>query len=213
MDRSTALEIGSPERKQTASAEQLLDATASLLSERTALDVSLSDIAKRSGLNSALIKYYFGNKDGLLLALLERHAKVAMGALVHLVDMNLSAEQKLRIHVSGLINALYKSPYLNRLIHFMIAYGDEASSRRVVTIFREPMVAAYEAIIAQGVREGIFRPVDANLLYHSLSGACEHIFYAASSVPSARGEAKISEEMKQRHIEHVTEIFLRGLRA
>jgi len=212
MARSAVLEIGSRERNPTASSEQLLDATASLLSERTALDVSLSDIAKRSGLNSALIKYYFGNKGGLLLALLERDSKVAMAALAHLVAMRVSAEQKLKIHVSGLINAFYRAPYLNRLIHYMIAYGDDVSSRRVVTMFREPMVAAYEAIIAQGVAEGHFRPVDPTLLYHSLTGACEHIFNAASSAPSARGEPKMSEEMKQRHIEHVTEIFLRGLR-
>ena len=40
--------------------------------EGDTVDVSLSELSKQSGLNSALVKYYFGNKAGLLKALLDR---------------------------------------------------------------------------------------------------------------------------------------------
>ena len=48
------------------------------MSDRHSIDVSLSEIAAHSGLNSALVKYYFGNKNGLLLALVEREAAAAL---------------------------------------------------------------------------------------------------------------------------------------
>jgi AcrR family transcriptional regulator len=52
--------------------EQLLDTASEIMREGDIVDVSLSDLSTRSGLNSALVKYYFGNKAGLLKALLER---------------------------------------------------------------------------------------------------------------------------------------------
>lgn len=213
MIQSAAATNSPTERKSSSSAKQLIDATAALLAERSDLDVSLSEIAKRSGLNSALIKYYFGNKEGLLLAILERDAKMAMSALDNLVAMDLTAEQKLRIHISGIINAYYRSPYLNRLIHSMIEHAEPSLSKRVATIFVEPMLVAYRSILKQGEEEGTFRPVDPVLLYYSLVGSCDHIFHAAYSVPTTLGEPRINDEIKQRYIAHVTEICLRGIAA
>jgi len=157
------------------------------------------------------VKYYFGNKEGLLLALLKRDAERAMGALDHLLAMQVTAAHKLKIHISGIINAYFRSPYLNRLIHHLIESGGQESSRAVTSMFVEPMLAAYKAIIDQGVAEGSLRPTDPALLYFSLVGACDHIFHAAYSVRSALGETQITEEIKQRYIAHVTEVHLNGL--
>jgi hypothetical protein len=74
------------------------------------------------------------------------------------------------------------------------------------------MVQAYAAIIAQGVREGAFRPVDPGLLYYSLAGSCDHIFHAAYSVRRVLNESRISDELKQRYTAHVRDIVLHGLR-
>src|SRR5262245_36592949 len=71
--------------------ERLLDAAGRLMSDRHATDVSLSELAQHSGLNSALVKYYFGNKDGLLLALVQREAAISIGGLEQLLQLDLSA--------------------------------------------------------------------------------------------------------------------------
>lgn len=194
------------------SAEALIAATADILSERSTLDVSLSEIAKRSNLNSALIKYHFGNKDGLLMALLERDAEKAMGALEQLVGMPIPADQKLRIHISGIINAYFRSPYLNRLIHYMIERGNEEASAQVAEIFIAPMIEAYRAIIRQGVEENTIRPVDPHFLYLSLVGACDHLFHTTRSVRELLGIGSITEEVKQQYTAHATDLILRGLR-
>jgi len=41
---------------------KLLVATAQLMTESGSLDVSLSQLAERAGVNSALVKYYFKSK-------------------------------------------------------------------------------------------------------------------------------------------------------
>jgi TetR/AcrR family transcriptional regulator len=191
----------------------LFDATAALLSERSTIEVSLSEIAQRSGLNSALIKYYFGSKEGLLLALLERVAERSMADLASLVDMDISAEQKLRIHISGIISTYYRSPYINRLINYMIVQGDKVSSERVAKIFVEPMIAAYRAIVAQGVADGTFRPLEPGMLYYSVVGACEHIFYAGYSLPTTLGLTELTDQLKQQYVQHVLDLVFHGVQA
>lgn len=189
----------------------LLAALAALLSERATLDVTLSDVASRSGMNSAMVKYYFGNKEGLLLGLLERDAKLHMEALAHLLAMDLSADRKLRLHINGIVNAYHHSPYLNRLIHFMIGDGRPESSSRVSEIFVKPMVSAYGQIVRQGIEEGVFRSVEPAFLYYNVVGACDHFFYATYAVEPVLNAQKISDDLKRRYVAHVTDIVLKGL--
>jgi TetR/AcrR family transcriptional regulator len=197
--------------ERSASACALLNATAELLSEAASIDVSLNEISQRASVNSAMIKYYFGNKEGLLLALLERDAETAMAALQALSDMDLPAQKKLKIHINGIINAYYRSPYINQLIHYMVETGSPTASRRVTQIFIEPMIAVYRDIVAQGVREGTLKDVDPGLLYYALVGAADHIFHAGYSVSSTLGVESLDDGIKQKYAELVCDIYLRGL--
>src|SRR5690242_9548867 len=101
-------------------ATKLLVAASDLMTEKNSVDISLSDIAQRSGINAALVKYHFGNKEGLLLALLARDARAEMVNLEYLVDQPISPVEKMRLHIAGIVNAYYRFPYLNRLIHFLL---------------------------------------------------------------------------------------------
>lgn len=212
MDGESGLTIKAARREErSASAEALLNATAQLLSEATTIDVSLNEISQRASVNSAMIKYYFGNKEGLLLALLERDAETAMTALKALSEMEIPAQKKLKIHINGIINAYYRSPYINRLIHYMVESGSPAASKRVAQIFIEPMIDVYRDIVAQGVREGVLKEVDPGLLYYCLVGAADHIFHAGYSVPSTLGVDRLDDGIKQKYAELVCDIYLRGL--
>ena len=70
---------------KNSTAEKLLVAASELMIERSSIEISLSDIAQKSGANAALVKYHFGNKDGLLLALLARDAATELSNLEYLL--------------------------------------------------------------------------------------------------------------------------------
>ena len=112
-----------PTKLQTgknSTAEKLLVAASELMIERAAIEVSLSDIAQKSGVNAALVKYHFGNKDGLLLSLLARDAATEMSQLEYLISQPISPTAKLRLHIGGIIRAYHQFPYMNRLIHYLL---------------------------------------------------------------------------------------------
>src|SRR3981081_411702 len=77
-------------------ADRLLVAASELMIERNSIDVSLSDIAQKSGINAALVKYHFSNKDGLLLALLARDAATAVRHAEILLAQPITPSAKLR---------------------------------------------------------------------------------------------------------------------
>ena len=86
-------------------AEKLLVAASELMIERASIEVSLSDIAQKSGVNAALVKYHFGNKDGLLLALLARDAATEIAA-ARISDQPADhADRKARVCISAASSA------------------------------------------------------------------------------------------------------------
>src|SRR5258708_17566795 len=97
-----------PARLQTAkntTAEKLLVAASELMIERSSIDVSLSDIAQKSGVNAALVKYHFGNKDGLLLALLARDAATEVTQLEYLLAQPIAPTAKLNLPIAAVVPA------------------------------------------------------------------------------------------------------------
>jgi AcrR family transcriptional regulator len=192
--------------------ERLLDTAGRLMSDRHSIDVSLSEIAGHSGLNSALVKYYFGNKNGLLLALVEREAAAALQGFAELLRQDLSPTEKLRRHIAGIINNFFRTPYLNRLLHSLLDDRHARSAKQVNRIFVQPLMELQRELLAAGTRSGEFKPVDPLLFYVSVLGACDHLFNARYAVRSLAGVASMDDELRERYIAHVCDVFIHGLR-
>lgn len=192
--------------------ERLLDTAGRLMSDRHSIDVSLSEIAGHSGLNSALVKYYFGNKDGLLLALVEREAAAALQGFAQLLSQDLSPTEKLRRHIAGIINNFFRTPYLNRLLHSLLDDRQSRSARQVNRIFVQPLMELQRELLTEGMRSGEFKAVDPLLFYVSVLGACDHLFNARYAVRALAGAAGIDDRLRERYVAHVCDIFIHGLR-
>jgi AcrR family transcriptional regulator len=193
--------------------EQLLDTASGLMSDRHSIDVSLSEIAEHSGLNSALVKYYFGNKEGLLLALVEREAAAAVRDVKTLLQLDLPPTQKLRRHIAAIINNFFRRPYLNRLLHSFLdeRKAETSSARQVHRSFVKPLLELQSELLAQGVRAGEFKPIDPVLFYVSVLGACDHLFNARYVLRVAKRGALLTDELRERYVEHVCDVFIHGL--
>jgi AcrR family transcriptional regulator len=199
-----------PAAKNSA-AEKLLAAASELMIARNSIEVSLSDLAQRSGVNAALVKYHFGNKEGLLLALLARTAEAQFSGLEYLLAQPITATAKLRLHVAGIVNAYYRFPYLNRLIHVLLHASSEEAAEAVSQFFVKPLLDFQSRLLEEGVAAGEFKPVDPVFFYIHLIGACDHLFHGRHTMARAIGVGEVTDEVRRRYIEHMADILLGGL--
>lgn len=194
--------------------QHLLETASMIMREGDVVDISLSELSLRSGLNSALVKYYFGNKAGLLKALLDRDwdaIVTSVDALVHKGDWG--PEAKLRRHISKVVDTFYVVPYLNRLTMRLVRESDDAEARRIADCYLSPMYRAYEALIDEGVKAGVFRPIDPQLFYFTVTGAVDRFFSARLVLKHCFDQDTLTEELRDRYREHTVDIIMAGILA
>ena len=192
-------------------AEKLLVAASELMIERAGIEISLSDIAQKSGVNAALVKYHFGNKDGLLLALLARDAATEMAQLDYLWAQPITPTAKLKLHIAGIIRAYHQFPYMNRLIHYLLHESNGPAADEVSKFFVAPLLDFHRRLLAEGIKAGEFRKVDPVLFYTSLIGACDHLFFGRRAMSRATGVGPVTDEVCRQYIRHVEALICGGL--
>ncbi|MGH6776774.1 MAG: TetR family transcriptional regulator [Bradyrhizobium sp.] len=213
---ATPLSIGAANRLpngRNATPEKLLVAASELMIERASIEVSLSDIAQKSGVNAALVKYHFGNKDGLLLALLARDAATEMNDLEYLLAQPVTPTAKLKLHVAGIIRAYHRFPYMNRLIHYLLHESSAEAADEVSKFFIAPLLDFHRRLLAEGVATGEFRTVDPIFFYTSLIGACDHLFFGRQAMSRAIGVGPVNDEVCRDYIRHMEALICGGVLA
>jgi AcrR family transcriptional regulator len=196
---------------RNATAEKLLVAASQLMIARASIDVSLSDIAQKSGMNAALVKYHFGNKDGLLLALLARDAATEVDNLEYLLAQPITPTAKLKLHIAGIIRAYHRFPYMNRLIHYLLHESSAESADEVSKFFVAPLLDFHRRLLAQGVAAGEFRDIDPVMFYTSLIGACDHLFFGRHAMSRAIGVGPVTDEVCRDYIKHMEALICGGM--
>jgi AcrR family transcriptional regulator len=192
-------------------AEKLLVAASELMIERSSIEVSLSDIAQKSGVNSALVKYHFGNKDGLLLALLARDAASEMTQLAYLLNQPITPTAKLKLHIAGIIRAYHQFPYMNRLIHYLLHESTVDAADQVSNFFVAPLLDFHRRLLVEGIEAGEFRAIDPVLFYTSLIGACDHLFFGRHAMSRAAGVGPVTDDVCRQYIRHVEALICGGM--
>ena len=207
-------ESAKQEGEVPAGARELLLQTASdIMREGDIVDISLSELSLRSGLNSALVKYYFGNKAGLMSALLDRDMEGIIHAVDALMAKNMPPEVRLRRHIGAVVDTYFKTPYLNRLLMRLVRESNDDEARRIADSYLTPLSRAYDKLIEDGVRQGVFRNVDPQLFYFTTTGAADRFFSSRLVLKHCYDTDTLTEELRDRYREHCIDFIMAGILA
>ena len=193
--------------------ELLLQTASDIMREGDIVDISLSELSLRSGLNSALVKYYFGNKAGLMKALLDRDMAGIVQAVDALMAKDMPPEARLRRHIGAVVDTYFKTPYLNRLLMRLVRESDDDEARRIADSYLTPLSRAYDKLIEDGVRQGVFRKVDPQLFYFTTTGAADRFFSSRLVLKHCYDTDTLTEELRDRCREHCIDFIMAGILA
>ena len=193
--------------------DELLKAASKLMNERDTLEISLSEIAAEAGVNSALVKYHFGNKRGLLLALIERDVGNSMGHLQHLLESDTSPVEKMRSHIAGIINLYCRYRYLNNLLLALLRDSTPEEAADMSDRLIKPAADAQRQILEAGRASGDFRDVDPLYFYFMVTGACNIFFSSEFTLRHVFHKEDIDDDFRRNFIEQTVALVLKGISA
>jgi AcrR family transcriptional regulator len=205
---ATAEPIGTPGAR-----EALLQTASDIMREGDVVDISLSELSLRSGLNSALVKYYFGNKAGLMKALLDRDMAAIVRSVDALMGKDMDPVARLRRHIGAVVDTYYNTPYLNRLLMRLVRDSDPEEAQRIADSYLVPLNRAYDRLITDGVERGLFRDVDPQLFYFTLTGAADRFFSARLVLRHCFGRDTLTEELRDAYRAHTIDFVMAGILA
>lgn len=150
--------------------EQIMDIAEKLFAEYGYEAVSTRKLASEAHVNVAMISYYFGSKEELYLAVIERRI-ISLKSATHITeDKSLSHFDKLYLLIDMIIDRFFE----NRLFH-QIMYREMGMTNRS-KIFHFMMdkwmnnFSILKGIIEDGIEQKVFKKVDAGLTILSLIG-------------------------------------------
>jgi len=170
---------GEPEKTRAAILKSALEE----FSHEGVTGARTDEIARRAGVNKALLYYYFKDKDGLYAAALEQvFAGLHDHVMTVLDDPRLPAKEKLMKYVAAHFDYIASSPVYPRLVQreFMRTSGKGLSpvASRILERYGKPIYTKLTGLIQQGVARGEFRKVDPQQTLTSILGTI--IFYFIS---------------------------------
>jgi len=195
--------------------EALLAAGTELFAERGYDGVPVALIAQHAGVNKAMINYHFGGKRKLYLAIVGLTFAEIVARVERLADSPRPAPEVLREFVASVGEiAEHRHPHFCSMMLREVVTGGE---RLDPAVMEGParILGAVQRIVARGVRDGDFRPVDPLLTHLSLVGSLV-FFFATTRFRErllARRRPAIPPPEPAAYVRHLQDLVTHGLAA
>jgi len=194
-------------RDAAATRDALLAAGAELFAERGYDGVPVTAIAQKAGVNKAMINYHFGGKRKLYLAI--------VSATFTEIESRRPAPEVLRelIAVVGETATRRHPHFCSMMLREVVAGGTHLDPELIDKPAR--ILGAVQRIVARGVGDGDFRPVDPLLTHLSLVGSLVFFFATArfrERVLAMRRPA-IKPPDAAAYVKHIQDLLTYGLAA
>ena len=193
--------------------DSLLTAAGDLGARRGLGAVSLRELASKAGVTPSMVHYYFGDKQGLHDAMLERALARVLATVREVVSETDAGEDPIAALVSTLVATFTREPWIPPLvIREVLAEGGR---------FQERFIRDYASQVAPLVRGVVQREIDAgrmradldpSLAFLSLIGMVTFPFVARPVAQRVLG-LRFDADFGAAFAEHTRRLYAAGTRA
>jgi len=188
----------------------LLAATRELLKTTSPTRLSLAEIARFAGVDRALIRYYYGNTDGLLVAATMEIWNELRQLSALSASPSATVQDKLQNWVRTLMHIMRDNPHFHQMMMQLVLSGKDLRAKSE----GERIVAARVQEIGSWLDsdERVFRlKIDPRFLFLALIGMCEQFFSSKSLVSTIFGEKASSSELAKEYSDFIVQVVNRLL--
>jgi TetR/AcrR family transcriptional regulator len=165
------------------SKDQILDAAERLFAQQGYSRTTIKQIGNAAGVNSALMYYYFGDKERLYHSVLERLVSRLVSRTMGGLGADTSPALKIRRFIEAQVQTIMANPQLPKL--FMREMLDHEAAHAVEQI-QHLAATSFKGLcdtIEEGQRQGIFRSdIDPKFAAISTVGQVAYFFVARPAV-------------------------------
>lgn len=201
---------GRPRAKQgTVGREAIVASARRLLDKLPPHKVTISSIARSAGVDPALVRYYFGSREELLLAVIEdiltswtfAHPPVTAGPAANLAGL-----------VRDMLDFALNVRSMQRLMIDECASAKSAEVRRRVRELNAGAVSRH-ALMLHSDRKTRVNATDPLFMYVAIIGMCEFFAAAQPMIAPLVPEGVSHDELVKRYKDFIVHLVLDGMRA
>ncbi|MBD1859925.1 MULTISPECIES: TetR/AcrR family transcriptional regulator [Leptolyngbya] len=191
--------------------KQILDAAEIEFSRHGLKGARISAIAKQAKITTAMIHYYFENKEGLYRAVLQRPMEENQQFVEQLELDHLSPEDAITFIIRVAIANEFRNPYRQML------WFQEASQNQGLYFKQGNWSGIFERVIKvleRGIESGDFRPVDDSMLMLThILGVCIFYFTVQENWQHLTPDVdRLSPEKVEKHTEDAIAFVLAAIK-
>ncbi|KQX87057.1 TetR/AcrR family transcriptional regulator [Variovorax sp. Root473] len=170
----------------------------------------MDSIAERAGLNKRLIYYYFGSKDDLFLAVLERVYADIRAAEQRLHLDEIEPVEAIRQLVSFTWHYYLEHPEFITLLNSENLHGASHLKRSDrIQEMNSPLVQLLDTVLERGKKDNLFRAgVDPVQLYISIASLCYFYLSNNHTLSAIFGRDLRAPKAMAQRLSHMTDLVL-----
>jgi TetR/AcrR family transcriptional regulator len=167
-------------------------------------------IARRCGLAKNMLYHYFGSKEGLFIAVLERMYETLRTGQRDFAIRGSDPVEAMRQLVAHTFTALEQHGEAIALLNDENLHkGRHARRSKRIRALYDPLVDTIREVLRRGAEQGIFRrEIDPVTLYLSLSSLAYHYLSNQYTLNAAFGVDFTTKERRKAWVAHITDMIL-----
>ena len=143
-----------------------------LFAERGFAGTSIREIAEQAGVKSSLLYHYYANKEALYLSLLEAAVSGVVAQVEHIAARTDTPEEKIRQIIQLYLAHFQAHPQSFQLIQRAVNENSPAAQALAQRWYPRAF-SAFSTITADGVQQGLFKPLPPPLMSFAIVGLLE----------------------------------------
>lgn len=190
----------------------ILNAAEQLFAESGFNGTTTRAIASKAGVNIAMLSYYFGTKEQLLHAVIERFSEQLGKVFDDIEQTYTNPAERLRYWITAYVDYIFENPNHARIVYRHVSVSKNKDDIiKLVSEFNKIRNIVLDAI-NDGIAKGIFNDVDAQLAITSITAPVNAIVIEANvmrqrlNIKQPRGKL-YPVEFRERVKQHMLQMF------